>query len=145
MLGIKSIPWLAHHRIQGDVLFPATSIMLMALDALEQISSKDANISGYHFQEASFLGPIIIRPESVTEMVIDATSLRQEIETSSSSYQVETFSVFNDTYSRCFHAVISVEFDEEANQVDGRRNTQSRVSNKSLFKLLASGENMYHG
>jgi acyl transferase domain-containing protein/NADPH:quinone reductase-like Zn-dependent oxidoreductase/ubiquinone/menaquinone biosynthesis C-methylase UbiE len=55
------IPWVADHEINGNMLYPASGMIVMAIEATKQLLS-DLNVDpiGYELSEVSFLAPLVI-------------------------------------------------------------------------------------
>ncbi|KAL4772930.1 polyketide synthase [Aspergillus nidulans var. acristatus] len=58
----SEMPWILEHRINGTSIYPAASMIAMAIQAVAQVTSGDmACISGYMFRGVQFLAPIAVQ------------------------------------------------------------------------------------
>ncbi|KAE9365744.1 BcPKS1, polyketide synthase [Stipitochalara longipes BDJ] len=54
------MPWVEDHRINGQLLFPATGMLVMVLEAAKQTALKDRVITGFQLQDVIISNPIVI-------------------------------------------------------------------------------------
>ena len=130
-LNIKETPWLADHVVGETVFFPAAGSLMMAIEAVQQFSDTNMTVSGYHIKEATFMNPIVIRPENSTEVVTQLRPLRQAYEKSSVRFEVRLFALVDDNWNECFKALIHIEYEKLPTEVDGgqeARNTKQTLS-----------------
>lgn len=118
MLRVSEIPWLEDHVIGGNILFPATGSLTMALEAVRQMAQPHQTITGYQVKEATFLKPIVIRPERETEVITHLRPLQQSYEKGALRFEVQLFTVVDEYWSECFKSTIHIKYDELKNEVD---------------------------
>ncbi|KAK6192927.1 hypothetical protein LQW54_012976 [Pestalotiopsis sp. IQ-011] len=118
MLRVSEIPWLEDHVIGGNILFPATGSLTMALEAVRQMAQPHQIITGYQVKEATFLKPIVIRPERETEVITHLRPLQQSYEKGALRFEVQLFTVVDEYWSECFKSTIHIQYDELKNEVD---------------------------
>ncbi|KAK4200776.1 lovastatin diketide synthase LovF [Triangularia verruculosa] len=66
-LTLSTMPWLADHEINGEILFPAAGMWVMAVEALTQLiktsntdASADVEIVGYELRDTHMLTPLVV-------------------------------------------------------------------------------------
>ncbi|KAI0904706.1 putative polyketide synthase [Ustulina deusta] len=69
VLKVSSIPWLQDHKVNGDILYPGAGMLVMAIEAMKQISS-GLDIRGFEIKETSILSPLSI-PEDDSGVEIE--------------------------------------------------------------------------
>lgn len=128
MLSVNDIPWISHHVV-GDVpYFPGTGILMTALEAVKQMSQTHQTICGYLVKEITFMSPIVVRPESKTEMITQLRSLQHGHEKLSGRFEVRVFACVDSYWNECSRAVIHVEYAQDlVDEVDGGREARASV------------------
>ncbi|KAL9088429.1 MAG: hypothetical protein Q9165_006153 [Trypethelium subeluteriae] len=61
-------PWIGHHTINGRVMYPATGMLVMAIEGVKQLVGSQQKISAFHVKDALFLSPIMIESNEKTEV-----------------------------------------------------------------------------
>lgn len=117
LLSVEEMPWLAEHVIDKTILFPATGSIVMALEAVKQMANPHKHTLGYHVRDAAFTSPIIIYPGQKTEVMIALHPLHQAYEKTSPRFEARLFA-YVDFWTQCFSAIIHVEYEEGATEVD---------------------------
>ncbi|KAI0156515.1 polyketide synthase PksD [Xylariaceae sp. FL1272] len=128
MLRISETPWLRDHVIAGEILYPATASLSMALEAVLQIQEATKAVTGFKIAEAFFMKPIVIHRDRATEVITHLRPLSQSHEKTTSRFAVNIFSVADDNWMHCFRSDIQVEFEESPNDVDGEQGPQALMS-----------------
>lgn len=119
MLRASEMPWLEDHVIGENALFPAAGMINMALEAVRQTAHSREDIAGYRIKEATFMKPIIIRPEGDSEVVTQLRQLKQAYDKAVLRFQVTLFTVTDGNWAECSKFSIHIEYKEDANEVDG--------------------------
>nr|ALQ32849.1 putative polyketide synthase [Fusarium foetens] len=127
---IDSFPWTGDHKISDTVLFPASGMLLVAIEAAEEMASSDPAVFGYNIDIAEFMSPIVI-PETWEDRLETQTRLRV---VDSTRFDVCIFTYSRNEWVECFNASISVEYR------DTDRNEERRVNHehiKSQYEKVA--------
>ncbi|KAI1775035.1 hypothetical protein F4818DRAFT_451955 [Hypoxylon cercidicola] len=126
ILSPDSFPWLEDHIIGGTTLLPGTAMLVMAIEAVHEISARNQDISGFHIKEAHFLSPIIIDGvvDGLTETELHLRRLQQSHEKDSNWFEITIFSYWRNAWDECFKAIIESQYEMAENEVDGSRGTQ---------------------
>ncbi|KAI0165413.1 polyketide synthase PksD [Hypoxylon sp. FL1284] len=150
-LSIEKIPWIADHVVGDTIFFPGTGTLTMAMEAARQTSQAHETISAYHIKEATFSNPIVIRPESQTEVMTKLRPLQQPYEKTSRRSEVRVSALVDGHWNECFKALIHIEYEQPLTEVDGgyeaRAFAQTLVGNyeraKSACTRQISGKSFY--
>ncbi|KAI1299034.1 hypothetical protein F5Y03DRAFT_254380 [Xylaria venustula] len=59
---ISELPWLEDHQVNGTILYPASAMLVMVIEAVRSIARSEAPISGYRFRDVSISSGITIPP-----------------------------------------------------------------------------------
>ncbi|KAI4910493.1 Type I Iterative PKS [Alternaria infectoria] len=140
MLSLEETPWLADHVVGDQALFPATGMIMMALEAVKQHFQTDQVILGYNIKEATFMNPIVVssEPTSKTEVVTQLRPLRQDYEKTSTRSEVRIFARSDSEWIECVRAEVHVEYEETATEVDC--GLEARAHAKSLLDSYVAAE-----
>ncbi|KAJ5102441.1 Acyl transferase/acyl hydrolase/lysophospholipase [Penicillium alfredii] len=112
-LAVESTPWLGQHLITNTVLFPASGILLLALEAARQMVPSKYHIRGYFVKEIEFTSPIIVpeRWEDRTETQVRLRPVKTESHTNP-VFDIAVFSYYRDRWTSCSNAIVQVEIDD---------------------------------
>ncbi|KAF2633120.1 putative polyketide synthase [Macroventuria anomochaeta] len=98
-LRLKELPWLQHHIVQGQVIFPAAGYLAMAIEAMRRFTTprnenQSKPVVGYSLSNCSFAKALVLREgDTDTEICL---SLRPETQSAKSSWQdSKEFRVFS--------------------------------------------------
>ncbi|KAF2469062.1 reducing type I polyketide synthase [Lindgomyces ingoldianus] len=58
------MPWVTDHQINGNILYPASGMIVMAIEAIKQLLKDHAEPLGFELSELSFLAPLVIANSS---------------------------------------------------------------------------------
>ncbi|KAJ5725083.1 Acyl transferase/acyl hydrolase/lysophospholipase [Penicillium malachiteum] len=111
-LSTESTPWTADHKMTDTVLYPAAGMLIMAIEAAQQMVPKDRTVQGYLIQKAEFMNPIIVPEtwEERTETQVRLRSVKGRPNNDCSVYDVAIFSYSRDTWTECCNTRIMVEY-----------------------------------
>ncbi|KAL7624922.1 hypothetical protein AAE478_004136 [Parahypoxylon ruwenzoriense] len=116
---VTSLPWISDHVVSGALLFPATGMLVMAIEAIKQISPENRQISGFYIKRAQFLSAIIIKDsEDKTETVLCLRPVQRPYEKEPTWFDVRIFAYSNDRWSECFQARIQIQYAGTASTLD---------------------------
>ncbi|KAF4628668.1 hypothetical protein G7Y89_g9483 [Cudoniella acicularis] len=57
---LSDMPWVGHHVINGTLIYPAAGMLVMAIEAANQISDINREVSGFQFKDVLFQKPLVI-------------------------------------------------------------------------------------
>ncbi|OJZ89214.1 hypothetical protein ASPFODRAFT_42376 [Aspergillus luchuensis CBS 106.47] len=69
---LKELPWLRDHTIDGQIIFPGTGMVVMAVEALRQLPWVDPDLASIEIRDANFLHAIRF-PEGKEELETQLT------------------------------------------------------------------------
>ena len=58
VIRLEEIPWLEDHKINGQIIFPAAAMIVMAVEAVIQLAGNTTSLRGVQVKDATFLHPI---------------------------------------------------------------------------------------
>ncbi|KAL4815813.1 hypothetical protein BDW67DRAFT_176121 [Aspergillus spinulosporus] len=90
IMNLKEMPWLQHHLVQGQVIFPAAGYLAMAMEAMHRFAAFKTETQskatvGYSLSNCSFVKALVLREgDTDTEVCL---SLRPETQSAKGSWQ----------------------------------------------------------
>ncbi|MCJ1403373.1 hypothetical protein MMC11_006596 [Xylographa trunciseda] len=64
----SEIPWVADHKVQGDILFPAAGMLCAALEAVQQLVDETKTVQSYEYRDIILSRAFVIPPEDKVSM-----------------------------------------------------------------------------
>ncbi|KAL6878977.1 polyketide synthase [Trichoderma novae-zelandiae] len=128
LLAVESIPWTGHHKVTDTLLYPAAGMLVMAIEAVQQMIPEGREVAGFLVKEAEFLNPIIIHEkwEDRTETQVHLRPLKTlpaDDKNGPSLFEVDIFSYTRESWTKCFHASLHIDY-EEPTSIYGKERRQ---------------------
>ena len=140
----SEIPWVNDHKVQSNVVYPASGYIVMAIEAAFQRATERSmtNITGYRLREIS-VGSALIIPEQPGEVEVLVTFKPYSESLRSSSDIWDEFCVFSVTEDarwteHCRGLVSVATTQRSANVIDG--DVQAAEAKRSQTNLIAEAE-----
>lgn len=101
-------------------------MLVMALEAIQQIAARSQDIVGFHIKEAHFLSPVIVEEiaKGGTETTLHLRPLQRSHDEESTWFEIIIFSCQRDVWDECFRAIIEAQLKNNTTEVDGGRERQ---------------------
>lgn len=98
ILRLDKVPWIAHHRFQGQALLPASAYCVMALDAARVVlAGRPASV--IELEDMEFMSGIVIEPESEGVEVLFSLSIVQAPHQRSPQQSIEGLFTITSAYA----------------------------------------------
>ncbi|KAH7400554.1 lovastatin nonaketide synthase [Phaeosphaeria sp. MPI-PUGE-AT-0046c] len=136
---LAELHWLEDHRINGDIIFPAAAMIVMAMEALVQLLEDDPSHVAYgmHLSDVTFLHPIafLLGVQSVEVQ----TTLEKDLQ-GESQYRFKLFVIESEKYVQCCTAHIRplLKKHEPLDAVNGATFLQGTSCRDWVEKILGS-------
>ncbi|PKY00277.1 polyketide synthase [Aspergillus campestris IBT 28561] len=157
-LSVESLPWTKHHMITDKALLPAAGMLLMAIEATQEMIPRDQNVRGYLVKRADFISPIIVQKtrEERTETQVRLRPIKGEHQKKESQFDIAIFSYSQGQWTECCNVLIEVESesmsDNSARQrfladedVRNQYKKASEICNRPLDSQIFYNEATQHG
>ena len=69
-LRLSEEPWMADHKIQGEILYPAAGFLAMAVEAAWQTADRNQQVAAYKLRDIQFTAAAIITEETDLEVIV---------------------------------------------------------------------------
>lgn len=114
MLRISTMPWIADHAINGEVLFPAAGMIVMAVEAMAQISQgEDREIVAYEIRDMRVLAALTL-PAGDSTGVETQLRLKLSRDPGNKASAAAGFTLFSisgdDVFTEVCNGTIKIEF-----------------------------------
>lgn len=129
-------PWVADHKVDGSVIYPAAGILLCAIQAAHLLSEQKDQITGYRIKGAIFQKALILSAD------LDGTEtqlcLRPDRTSGSKSCIWHDFQLFtneNGQWVEICRGAVSIEYKEENVELDdGKERTEDHLCHTEIFR-----------
>ncbi|KAI1459907.1 hypothetical protein F4805DRAFT_35615 [Annulohypoxylon moriforme] len=135
-LSVETTPWIGDHVISGTVIYPAAGMLVMAMEAVQQLRPENRVISGYYVKEAQFMSPILVKEawEDRTETMLHLRPVKRPYEKESTWSDITIYAYFDNRWTECFKANIQVEYEDSTltDLQEERRQAHTRVTDQYI-------------
>ncbi|KAI8964593.1 hypothetical protein F5Y11DRAFT_355477 [Daldinia sp. FL1419] len=135
-LSVETTPWIGDHVISGTTLYPAAGMLIMSMEAIQQIQPEGRVVSGYYVKEANFMNPIVVKEawEDRTETMLHLRPVKRPYEKES-------------TWSDITIYAIQVEYEDptQADLQEERRQAHKRISDQPVDSQVFYEDATEHG
>ncbi|KAL9110459.1 MAG: hypothetical protein Q9227_005003 [Pyrenula ochraceoflavens] len=137
MIKAVDLPWVEDHKINGTLLYPATGMLVMAIEACKQLADPNRELTGFLFKHVSFHSALnILANSNGTEVNMYVRSRKDQDERDSGWYDFRLYTYSNDKndwYENC-NGSIQVVYNRAENEVDkGREEHEWIASRRSRY------------
>jgi acyl transferase domain-containing protein len=115
-LSVGESPWVAGHGVNGLDVYPAAGMLVMAIEAMRQVSESPNRIRTYRFREVVFSKALAASPEAQSPEVDIEFHLRRPQDSTGKLSSWSEFSVYmrdNEDWVLCCRGSVSLEYHEE--------------------------------
>ncbi|PLB53839.1 hypothetical protein P170DRAFT_396789 [Aspergillus steynii IBT 23096] len=136
-LSVESSPWIGHHMISDTVIYPAAGMLVMAIEAVQQMVPEGRTAAGYLVKKAEFTSPIIVSEawEDRTETQVRLLPVqRQHQNEVVSSSDVAIFACSRGEWAECFRAKIDVDYESLSCVDEGLEKCLSNEAVRKQFR-----------
>jgi acyl transferase domain-containing protein len=140
MIRISETPWLADHKIHTAVIYPGSSMIVMALEAAQKLAAGRRAVQGYQFRDIAFLKTLVLPPDgSKVETQLHVWASREGTRTQDSSWFEFSFVSLNEQqqWNEHCHGYFKIAYDTPATEVDaGLQQTSDWTEKRLIFDAL---------
>ncbi|KAK1147595.1 Type I Iterative Polyketide synthase (PKS) [Aspergillus melleus] len=101
-------PWILDHVVNGKPIYPATGMVVMAIEGAEQLVDVSFPRSGYFVHDATFTHPIVINPSGRVQADLHMRAIRSA-EKTSQSFEFRIYTDVNSQWQETCRGYISVQ------------------------------------
>nr|ALQ32786.1 putative polyketide synthase [Fusarium babinda] len=133
---IDSSPWVGDHKISDTVLFPASAMIIMAIEAAQEMISSEDSVAGYSIEKADFINPIVV-PEAWEDRIETQVRLRPIEKQGTERFDVSIFTYSRNEWVECFRATIDVDGRMSSALSDDQERQYNQEHLRSLYQKAA--------
>ncbi|RMJ10268.1 hypothetical protein CDV36_010105 [Fusarium kuroshium] len=136
-LSVETDPWIGDYKVDDKVLYPAAGMLVMAIEAVQQMVSNDRDVAGYHVKAAEFLGLIPVQGawEDRVETEVHLRPVDKKHMAETSGFEVAIYSYTEDKWTQSLRASIQVNYKDSP---DAKQRQLSHDNVRDQFKLAQS-------
>ena len=94
ILRISELPWMAEHKIQGAILYPAAGMICAVLEASQQLAEKDKRLKGFEFRDL-IIGHALVIPSNDAGVTMEMHMKPRKIGTKSTDSSWWEFTIYS--------------------------------------------------
>lgn len=117
----SEMPWVEDHVINSALIYPAAGMLVMAIEAADQLADPNSHVVGFELKEVSFLKPLTVVQEphgTETKLTIHMT---EDVSKSLSSFsEFRLFAYQQDDWQECCRGYVRTRYLAASNDVDRR-------------------------
>lgn len=109
---LGEMPWIDDHKVNGRAIYPATGMVVMAIEGVTQIADPSQHISGYQLSDVIFSAPIHVG-EGKVEVQLHMRPGQSYPEKNASSFEFRIHSRIDENWIHNCHGSIQVLYDSQ--------------------------------
>ena len=121
----SDVPWVDDHKSNGATLYPASGMVVMAIEAMRQMSDPKRQVGGFRLKDVTFSRALLI-PEG-QEGIETEIYLRARNRVSQATSYWREFRIcayLNDEWADCSQGFITSEYEEAASKIDNGKEAE---------------------
>lgn len=83
-------PWIEEHKVNGKSIYPATGMVIMAIEGAKQLADPDRTIHGFQVKDATFSNPIPVGSSDASEVHLFMRTLSSRKSSDGYEYRICT-------------------------------------------------------
>lgn len=134
-LSTETVPWTRDHVVNDTILFPATGMLVMAMEAVQQMAAPQRSVLGYHIKTAEIKSPIIVKDatEERTEVVLQLRPVHNgAYEKEAVWFDISIFSWSGTQFTECFTSRIQIQY-ETTGSIEVDNGLERRLAAESVM------------
>lgn len=87
IIRVEEMPWLQHHKVRGNIVYPMSGYLVMAIEAIyKRATSRGVNVRDYSLREVSVSRALIVSDSTDVELTINLRPYGESTKTSSDKW-----------------------------------------------------------
>lgn len=124
---VNETPWIEDHRVKGRPIYPATGMIVMAIEGAKQLADPNRTIEGYHIKDATFSHPIVISAAERTEVQLFMRPVQSTSKNDLASFEYRICIRSGDEWQENCRGLIHVQYETSRSNLDSQENDTRRV------------------
>ncbi|KAI4272255.1 MAG: hypothetical protein LQ337_005421 [Flavoplaca oasis] len=113
IIKIEDVPWLEHHKVQGNIVYPMSGFIAMAVQAMKvRAESRDLRIERYSMKEVHSSRPLVVPTDGHVETMLTLRPYNESAVASSDKwdeFRILSFTTSDQGWSEHCRGLISAE------------------------------------
>lgn len=107
---VVETPWIDDHRVNGRAIYPATGMIVMAIEGSKQVADPSQQLSGYQLSDVVFSAPIFVSEEGRAEVQLHMRVEQSSSDKDLSSFEFRIYSHTNGEWVRNCQGFIQIQY-----------------------------------
>ena len=118
-LRISEMPWLEDHVINRSMIYPGAGMIVMVIEAVNQLSASEPDVEGFELRDVAFVKPLQISQDvNGTETRLSLNLAAEDLKRPVSAWsKFRIFSHENAAWTECCHEQVRVSYRSHINSV----------------------------
>ena len=146
IIRVTDIPWLLDHQVQGNIVFPATGYLVMALEAISQYGALHhiplTSATQYLLHEVRISRPLVLSEDTSTEMTLTLRPREEGSRSFSKSWMdfaISSWTSEKGWAEHCQGFISLHQDDQDPNPINGERQMAAqRIQHKNFVENIQS-------
>jgi acyl transferase domain-containing protein len=125
IIRIAETPWLKDHKVTGRIVYPGVGFVIMAIEAVTQLTPIDTKITGYRLRDISIRSALLVpETEGGVETMLAMRPVSESSLTSSTTwreFKVLSYNTSSDDWTEHCRGMVKVEYALEPGPIDAGR------------------------
>ncbi|KAF4443314.1 polyketide synthase [Fusarium austroafricanum] len=140
---IDSSPWVGDHQISDTTLFPASGMLVMAIEAAQEMAPPEDSVAGFLIEKAEFMNPIVV-PETWEHRIETQVRLRPIEREEGERFDVSIFTYSRHEWTQCFCATILVDNSDDEERQLNHQHLPSQYQNATESCVSPFDSNIFY-
>ncbi|KAF7953322.1 hypothetical protein EAE96_006533 [Botrytis aclada] len=135
------VSWIQDHKVNGKVIYPATGMIVMAIEASKQMAAKDQKINGFRLKDVIISNPIQISgrdPKTEAQLCMRSLQNSSDKDYTSSEFRIQAIN--NGYWKEVCRGIIQVEHQTDITEVDCGKVKRDEQEDYTLKHRIAARE-----
>ncbi|KAF2468466.1 reducing type I polyketide synthase [Lindgomyces ingoldianus] len=128
VIKISQVPWVEDHQVNGNVIYPAAGMLVMAIEGARQLADPSKKIVGYRIKNATFQKTLNIpsnQEGADVQIYIRPVQDAYDKDAALSEFRICTFE--DDTWSENCRGTVQLELEDTITEVDVGKEAQENL------------------
>jgi acyl transferase domain-containing protein/NADPH:quinone reductase-like Zn-dependent oxidoreductase len=125
-LDVSEAPWKGEHLVNGKAIYPATGMVVMAIEAAKQVADPTRPISGYRIRDAVFLAPIPVEDDRSEVQLHMRPDHAHPVDKSTGSFEFRVYCSSSTGWFESCHGFVQIVYENDRSDNEDARRRENR-------------------
>ena len=124
----SEMPWIEDHKVNGKPIYPATGMVVMAIEGAKQLADPNRAIEGFKLTDATFLHPIAVEGAEGIEVQLFMRPFSNAVKKDSDIYEYWVCVRKEDEWQENCRGTMHVQYKKSRNELDSADKDSQRAA-----------------